>query len=297
MRKPLSKFATPAPLPRMVVIGNDLGFLNRGVDVTNTGLTIAPGERIDVVVDFTNLTGNYVLTNSAVTPFPAGTAPTGGSTQVMRFDIVLPAQRGHPGADHRQPDQHLAAHHARYARRCPPTPHCWPRRWRPRARSCLGEGLDAYGRITPLLGVYDPVNPARNLGTRWAFSGPGHRNPGAEHHRDLGILERLGRLAPGAHPPVGVPHPGPPGVQAHHAGGHGPCPTATSARRSPSRPSMVGTRVPAPATEQGPKDTVVCPPGFVTRILIGFKRPGTYVYHCHILSHEEHDMMRWFKVI
>lgn len=26
------------------------------------------------------------------------------------------------------------------------------------------------------------------------------------------------------------------------------------------------------------------------------KRPGEYVYHCHILSHEDHEMMRPFRV-
>jgi spore coat protein A, manganese oxidase len=48
--------------------------------------------------------------------------------------------------------------------------------------------------------------------------------------------------------------------------------------------------------ETGWKDTVECPPGVVTRVLVTFNRPGKYVYHCHILSHEEHDMMRWFTV-
>jgi spore coat protein A len=52
----------------------------------------------------------------------------------------------------------------------------------------------------------------------------------------------------------------------------------------------------APATEQGWKDTVICPPGMVTRVVATFNRPGKYVYHCHILSHEEHSMMRWFIV-
>jgi spore coat protein A len=52
----------------------------------------------------------------------------------------------------------------------------------------------------------------------------------------------------------------------------------------------------APLTEQGWKDTVVCPPGYVTRVYATFNKAGTYVYHCHILGHEEHDMMRWFKV-
>jgi spore coat protein A len=31
--------------------------------------------------------------------------------------------------------------------------------------------------------------------------------------------------------------------------------------------------------------------------MMKFERPGKYVYHCHILAHEEHDMMRWYEVI
>ena len=38
-------------------------------------------------------------------------------------------------------------------------------------------------------------------------------------------------------------------------------------------------------------------PGQVTRVLVSFNRRGRYVDHCHILSHEEHDMMRWYEVI
>jgi spore coat protein A len=56
------------------------------------------------------------------------------------------------------------------------------------------------------------------------------------------------------------------------------------------------TTVNAAKNEQGWKDTVVCPPGVVTRVYATFDKAGTYVYHCHILGHEEHDMMRWFKV-
>jgi spore coat protein A len=37
-------------------------------------------------------------------------------------------------------------------------------------------------------------------------------------------------------------------------------------------------------------------PGEVTRVIATFDRPGAYVWHCHILSHEEHDMMRPFYV-
>jgi spore coat protein A len=34
----------------------------------------------------------------------------------------------------------------------------------------------------------------------------------------------------------------------------------------------------------------------VTRIVATFDRPGEYVWHCHILSHEDHEMMRRFVV-
>jgi spore coat protein A len=37
-------------------------------------------------------------------------------------------------------------------------------------------------------------------------------------------------------------------------------------------------------------------PGEVTRVIAKFDREGLYVWHCHILSHEEHDMMRPFYV-
>jgi len=37
-------------------------------------------------------------------------------------------------------------------------------------------------------------------------------------------------------------------------------------------------------------------PGEVTRIRARFDLKGLYVWHCHILSHEDHDMMRPFYV-
>jgi spore coat protein A, manganese oxidase len=44
--------------------------------------------------------------------------------------------------------------------------------------------------------------------------------------------------------------------------------------------------------EQGPKDTVQCNPGQSTRILVKFSGyVGEYVYHCHILEHEDMGMM------
>jgi len=49
--------------------------------------------------------------------------------------------------------------------------------------------------------------------------------------------------------------------------------------------------------EAGRKDTVTVPPGGYVRIRARFDRPGDYMWHCHILSHEEHSMMRPFRVV
>ncbi len=55
---------------------------------------------------------------------------------------------------------------------------------------------------------------------------------------------------------------------------------------------------PPSATERGPKDVALAPFGYVTRIAMrwyGF--PGLYVMHCHILDHEDNDMMRPIEVL
>jgi spore coat protein A len=50
--------------------------------------------------------------------------------------------------------------------------------------------------------------------------------------------------------------------------------------------------------ELGWKDTVQVYPQMVNRIIMKFLPfTGYYVYHCHILEHEDMDMMRPFQVI
>jgi spore coat protein A len=50
------------------------------------------------------------------------------------------------------------------------------------------------------------------------------------------------------------------------------------------------------ANEAGWKDTAVMLPGQVTRVIARYDREGRYVWHCHILSHEDHEMMRPYYV-
>jgi hypothetical protein len=81
---------------------------------------------------------------------------------------------------------------------------------------------------------------------------------------------------------------------------------------------LTGPSEPPSPRESGWKDTFVAPPGKVTRVLIRFapqyskqtqlipghnpfpfdptSGPG-YVWHCHILDHEDNDMMRPMKMV
>ena len=55
-------------------------------------------------------------------------------------------------------------------------------------------------------------------------------------------------------------------------------------------------RAPEPA-ERGLKDTVIAYPSEITRIRAHFDKPGRYVWHCHMLAHEDNEMMRPFEVV
>jgi FtsP/CotA-like multicopper oxidase with cupredoxin domain len=53
---------------------------------------------------------------------------------------------------------------------------------------------------------------------------------------------------------------------------------------------------PPEAWESGFKDTVVAYPGQVTRVRARFDTPGQFVWHCHIVEHEDNEMMRPYRI-
>jgi spore coat protein A, manganese oxidase len=57
---------------------------------------------------------------------------------------------------------------------------------------------------------------------------------------------------------------------------------------SPSQPPM--------PWENGYKDTVIAYPGQVTRVVAQFNTPGQFVWHCHIVEHEDNEMMRPYRI-
>jgi spore coat protein A len=67
-------------------------------------------------------------------------------------------------------------------------------------------------------------------------------------------------------------------------------------------PFATGPMLPPEPTERGFKDTVKANPGYFTTIRAkfdlptGVSAPQSYVHHCHIVEHEDNDMMRPFIV-
>jgi spore coat protein A, manganese oxidase len=59
-----------------------------------------------------------------------------------------------------------------------------------------------------------------------------------------------------------------------------------------------GPAEPPAANELGWKDTVRADPGMVTRIIVRFEGfVGRYVWHCHLLEHEDNEMMRPYEIV
>ncbi len=70
----LANVAAKGIAPTISVIGSDQGYMRKVAAAP--ALTMCPGERYDVIIDFSGLANNLVnLTNTAAAPFPAGLTP------------------------------------------------------------------------------------------------------------------------------------------------------------------------------------------------------------------------------
>jgi spore coat protein A len=84
-----------APGPAFWQIGTDGGLLDRPVLLNQPGiapnlpLTLAPGERADIIIDFAHFAGGtFTLVNSAAAPFPGGDPPDPATTgKIMQFKV------------------------------------------------------------------------------------------------------------------------------------------------------------------------------------------------------------------
>jgi spore coat protein A len=265
------------------MIANEGGFLDAPVDLTATNgnrLLMGPAERADVVVDFTNVPlGNHVLGNVGPdepfgggvpgTDFPA--ADPGSTGQIMEFRVV-PS----PMPDPTTPPQFLQLP---AAAELPPATVTRP--------LALLEEMSAFFADAPaetLLGTVagdpnvapgvwakrlwvEPVteNPAVGSTEVWEFynaTGDGH--PMHVHEVAFEVLNRQNIFVNELTQEVQVV----PGSEP----------------------------IPPEPWETGYKDTVIAYPGQVTRIRAQFNTPGQYVWHCHIVEHEDNEMMRPYRI-
>jgi FtsP/CotA-like multicopper oxidase with cupredoxin domain len=92
----LKDITNDLPAPSMWVIGTDGGFLDTPALIDNNAmppqkLVVMPGERYEVVIDFSNVAAGTILRmeNTAGTPFPFGEKVNGSTTKrVMEFRVV-----------------------------------------------------------------------------------------------------------------------------------------------------------------------------------------------------------------
>ncbi len=92
--------------PPLYVIGTDGGYLDAAVKLdpnalkpAATKLVIMPGERYEVVVDFSQVPAgsSLWLKNVAKTPYPGGATPNGGLDKLIELRVTGPASAGAPG--------------------------------------------------------------------------------------------------------------------------------------------------------------------------------------------------------
>jgi spore coat protein A len=261
-------------------IGSDLGLLNAPVPVSM--LSLAPGERADIVIDFARMAGQTVIvTNSAAAPYPSGDPVDPETTgQVMAFRVSLPLSG--------VPDRPLPANLRPLLGPVPAISN--PVRTR---KILLFEGTDTFGRLQTMGGIVDSSRPALN-GTLvfhdpitenpkvgdteiWEFyNTTGDAHPIHMHLVDFRILNRQkfsGTITD----------------KTNSDGSIGGVLDEASIK-------LLGRARTPSAAEAGKKDTAKMFPGEVTRVIAKFKRPGEYLFHCHILSHEDHEMMRPYFV-
>lgn len=249
--------AASAPTPIWVQIGTDGGFLGAPVPLSN--LTLAPAERADIIIDFNGFMGEeFEFTNDAPAPFPMGDAPDADTTgRIMKFKVVLPAVE----AGNSEIPAELA--------KVEPMDVKAPLKVR---YSTLVETKDQYDRLMILLDNLmwdDPITQKPKLNSIEIWNLVNLTVDTHPIHLHLVQFLILGRR--------------PFDVDQYVATG---------------QIVYTGPAIAPDFNERGWKDTVRANPGQVTAIIARFGDfVGVYPWHCHILEHEDHEMMRPYQVV
>ena len=263
-------------------VGNEGGFLAAPVNLTALGnrLLMSPAERADLIIDFTSVpVGNHLLRNVGPDePFGGGVpgvdfpvADPSTTGQVMQFRVV-PAVASDPTT----PPQYLVL----------PAIALLPAETVIR-RLALLEEVSEFFADAPSEAQLGTVAGNPNTGfaiwTELKWEDPVTENPA------VGATEvwELYNATADAHP-----------IHIHEIlfqvvnrqdilvfeDGH-------LVRVNPA-----SAPTPPEPWETGFKDTVIAYPGQVTRVRARFGAPGQFVWHCHIVEHEDNEMMRPYRI-
>jgi spore coat protein A, manganese oxidase len=301
------------PTSNFLVLGTEGGFLPtpafvpNGVPFNGTAaggaLLLAPAERVDVLFDFSAHAGqSIILYTDAPAPFPMGaplndyfpgltnknpvnavTPPGfGPNTRViMRFNVVPATSADAPLSITRGTDLTAGNDPLPVPLGSTALPAAVPVR-----QLTLNEAFDLHGRLAQLLGTDVPV--AGGYGR--AYMDASTENVQARATE----VWQIANLSADTHP-----------IHFHLVNAQVISRQAFAGYRN-GVPNLQGAPLPPPPFERGWKDTVRMNPSEVTTLIMRFDLPAVpfnvplsprtggheFVWHCHILEHEEHDMMR-----
>jgi FtsP/CotA-like multicopper oxidase with cupredoxin domain len=259
-------------------IGNEGGFLAAPVNLTadhGNQLLMGLAERADVIVDFTNVSeGNYVLGNAGPDePFSGGepdvdfdAADPDSTGQILQFRVI-PAVSTDPTT----PPEFLQL----------PALAALPKPSTIRHLALIEMmSMDFDGPAEAMLGNVD----ADGMPVHQMWMEPVSENPSVG---DTEVWEFYNFTAD-AHP-----------MHVHEVvfrvlNRQALVTNQDGETEPPAR--LVGDPRPPEAWERGLKDTVIAYPGEVTRIKAKFNTPGYFVWHCHIVEHEDNEMMRPYRI-
>ncbi|SEM92302.1 multicopper oxidase family protein [Paenibacillus sp. OV219] len=223
-----------------------------------TEMMLSPAERADVIIDFTNLAGKHInLTNDAPTPFPSGVPVDENTSVVMQFRVVLPLSTIDTSV-------------------IPAMMVAMPK---------LNEQAADKTRYLPFRKDLDRFGRPYMLLDNKPWDAPISENPA------LGSIEiwYLINVSPDSHP-----------IHLHLVDFQIIDRRDIDADKFAKEGILqfTGAAIPPQPHEQGWKDTIQANPNQVTRIIMRFgPYTGLYVWHCHVLEHEDNEMMRPFIVI
>jgi FtsP/CotA-like multicopper oxidase with cupredoxin domain len=296
-------------LRRITQIGTDHGLLRAPARLPSDGLLLAPAERADLLVDFTGLAPGSELTllNTAAAPFdgapfPAASAPGTADPgrmlpypHVMGFRVATgavtrPAIPGELATDYRPPAPGMLASAPR------------------RTIALVERELDGQPNMLTMreLAPADPAHTGPVL-TITDHQQTTRYRTAAAHFEDattfFPVLDRyevwqLINLTGDTHPihvhldPFQILSRRPIRYQIPDHGIEDRAITAAvTLERDPD--DELGHTI--DDNERGLKDTVRVNPSEIVEIAVRFTTySGRYMYHCHILEHEDRDMMRPF---